>query len=201
MNTTTDTWYQAAEAPEQTEFGPVTGLSVTGSGEPGGTAYVAALTALYAVAGQVLGLAAEHGRPMPDAWCPLPPLEGRWWVEDDRPALEVPRADWHWHLFLRLPDTADPAWAHQARERALGAGAPRTVARVQLVTVPGGRCVQAMHRGAFADEPRTLAAMDAFMTSAGLVRDGLHHEIYLTDPGHTPPEHARTILRQPVRPA
>lgn len=192
----TDGWYQAADAPELTEFGAVTGLTVTGSGEPGGPSYVEALTALYAVAGQVLGLAAEHGQPMA-----MPPLEGRWWVEDDRPALEVPRSDWHWHLFLRLPDAADPAWTHRARERALGAGAPRTVARVQLATVPGGRCVQVMHHGAFADEPRTLATMDRFMTEAGLVRDGLHHEVYLTDPGHTPPERARTILRQPVRPA
>ncbi|MCC5575785.1 hypothetical protein IMZ11_09045 [Microtetraspora sp. AC03309] len=48
----------------------------------------------------------------------MPPLEGRWWVEDTRPPLEVPRDEWHWHLFLRLPDTLDPALADQAREAA-----------------------------------------------------------------------------------
>ena len=43
--------------------------------------------------------------------------------------------------------------------------------------------------------------MDGFLRSAGLAYAGLHHEIYLTDLTTTPPEHARTILRQPVRSA
>ncbi len=33
----------------------------------------------------------------------------------------------------------------------------------------------------------------------GLVVNGLHHEVYLSDPAETDPEKMRTILRQPVR--
>lgn len=177
----TDPWYTAPDSPELADHPAVTGLNVTGRGEPGGSSYVDACGALYSLAA-------------PNASA----LEGRWWVEDDRPPLEVPRQYWHWHLFLRLPDDLDPAWLGEARARALGAGAPPAVNRVTLTTWPAATYVQVMHHGSFADEPRTLAAMERFMRAAGVVPTGLHHEIYLTDPQRTPPEHARTILRQPV---
>lgn len=181
-------WYMAADTPELVELGSALGLAVSGRGAPGGKSYVDSVGALYAMAGQVLGAAP-------------PPLEGRWWVEDDRPPFEVPREEWCWHLFLRVPDDLDPARVDQARARALAGGALRAVNRVQLVTWHTGQCVQVTHHGPYADEPRTLATMDGFMREAGLVHAGPHHEIYLTDVNATPPELARTILRQPVRSA
>jgi len=177
--------------PELVDIDTVTGLSVTGVGAPGEESHVDNTKVLYQVAGAVIALAAEQGVPVS-----MPPLEGFWWVEDDRPPFEVPRQEWHWRLFLRMPDGIDPAWVEQARDRA-----PRLAARVALTTVHEGRCVQATHHGPYADEPRTLSTMDKFMAEAGLVRRGLHHEIYLTDFQVTPPELATTILRQPVRAA
>ncbi|QKG23985.1 GyrI-like domain-containing protein [Actinomadura verrucosospora] len=159
----------------------MTGLAVTGCGEPGGAAYVASVGALYAVMGAV--------------GAPRVPLEGRWWVEDERSPFEVPRDEWWWHLFLRLPDDAgaiDTA-VEQVRPEVPAA------ARVQRVTFTEGRCVQMLHRGPYADEPASLAEMDALMHAEGLEANGLHHEIYLTDPNVRDQAKARTILRQPVR--
>ncbi|KUJ41347.1 hypothetical protein ACZ90_68475 [Streptomyces albus subsp. albus] len=195
MNSTPDTiaeagpgtaWYSAADIPEQVTFGPVSGLGATGLGAPGGTEYGICVAALYTVAGAL----------------PLPhpaPLEGRWWVEDSRPALEVPREEWRWHLFLRLPDDLDPALVDQARESVRPSGA--AVDRVQLVTFTEGRCVQMTHHGHYADESASLAAMEAYLAEHGLVRAGLHHEIYLSDVRESDPARMRTILRHPVRPA
>lgn len=166
--------------PEIVEIDTIRGLGVTGQGEPGGAEYTQACQALYAVAARLM---------VP------PPLEGRWWVEDERSPFEVPREQWRWHLFLRVPDPIEPGQVDQARE----AVSMPAAARVQLVTFTEGTCVQAVHDGPYADEPRTLATMDRFMAEAGLERNGLHHEIYLTDVQQTPPEQARTILRQPVR--
>ncbi|GAB3965236.1 GyrI-like domain-containing protein [Actinoallomurus acanthiterrae] len=181
--------YKAAEEPELVEFGPVRGLSVSGVGEPGGPEHLTSIGALYAVAGS---LAARNDRGFD-----LPPLEGRWWVEDERPPLEVPREEWRWHLFLPLPETVEDAWYDEARQAAPHPAA----ARVQLVTYTEGRCVQILHRGPYADEPRSLAKMDALTKEAGLVPNGLHHEIYLSDFRETDPEKIRTILRHPVRAA
>lgn len=174
---------------ELVDIGPATGLAVTGTGAPGGKSHMDSTKVLYLVAGQVIGIAAQHGVDVP-----MPPLEGFWWVEDDRPPFEVPREEWHWRLFLPMPDGIDPAWVEQARDRA-----PRAAARVALVTVHEGSCVQAIHQGPYANEPLTLATMDEFMRAEGLARRGLHHEIYLTDFQTTPPEQARTMLRQPIR--
>jgi hypothetical protein len=141
--------------------------------------------ALYAVAGQVLALAAQAG-----AGLSMPVLEGRWWVEDDRSPLQVPREQWWWQLFLRLPDSVQAGWADQAREAARQAGRLPAVPQVQLVISTEGRC-----------EPRTLALIEAFMDQSGLVPDGLHHELYLSDMRERLPQKMRTILRQPVRAA
>jgi hypothetical protein len=186
------TWYTATPAPELVECGPATGLSVTGGGDPGGEEYGTAVAALYSVAGPLLALAARAGTPFD-----MPPLEARWWVEDPRPALEVPRSEWHWHVFLRLPDGTPAEWADQARQLSPHPAAPR----VQLTTFTEGPCVQALHEGAYADEPRTLAAMEKYMAEAGLTMNGLHHEIYLTSPQDPDRSKSRTILRHPVRTA
>jgi hypothetical protein len=184
-------WYTATEEPELTEFGTVHGLGITGQGAPGGPVHVESTGLLYAVAGPLLGLAAQAGSPFP-----MPPLEGRWWVEDDRPAFDVPREQWCWQLFLRLPDDLPPALFDQARElaRAEQPGA----ARVQLVTFTEGSVVQALHVGPFAEEPKTLARMESVISANGLGLRGLHHEIYLTDFTSTDPAEQQTILRQPV---
>ncbi|MFI7416182.1 hypothetical protein [Nonomuraea sp. NPDC049684] len=164
---------------------PVTCLNVTGMGEPGGAEHLSAIGALYAVASAMGGAAG--------------PLEGRWWVEDTSlPPLETPRDQWRWHLLLPLPGMPEPGAAEAARERARPSGA--AVDRVQVVTFTEGECVELLHEGPYSEEKRSLEVMEAFMTEHGLVPNGLHHEIYLTD--FTDPD-PKTLLRQPVaaRPA
>ncbi len=174
-------WYEAAEDPELVEHGPVSGLAVTGRGEPGGAAYNESVGALYAVL-SALG-------------APMVPREGRWWVEDERSPFDVPREEWWWHLFLRLPDGPMPV--DRACEQARP-GVP-AACRVQHVTFAEGLCVQMLHRGPYSEEPASLARMVAFIEEKGLTRNGLHHEIYLSDPSEGDPRKMRTILRQPVR--
>ncbi|MGV9305937.1 GyrI-like domain-containing protein [Nonomuraea sp. NPDC003727] len=169
----------------KTSYGPVTALTVTGLGEPGGPEYGAAVTALYTVAG---AMNAAVG-----------PMEGRWWVEDSRPPLTVPRAEWRWHLHLPLPQAPEPGAMEAAREAARPSGA--AVDRVQVVTFTEGECVEFLHEGPFSEEHLTLAAMEEYMKEHGLVHNGPHHEVYLSDPQEQDPAKLRTLLRQPVRSA
>ncbi|MCZ6683414.1 MAG: GyrI-like domain-containing protein [Planctomycetota bacterium] len=55
-----------------------------------------------------------------------------------------------------------------------------------------------LHLGPYAEEARTMAAMAAFVEENGLRFNGIHHEIYLSDPRRVAPEKLRTILRMPV---
>jgi hypothetical protein len=34
----------------------------------------------------------------------VPKLEGLWWVEGNKPALEVPRSEWCWKILIRMPE-------------------------------------------------------------------------------------------------
>lgn len=62
-----------------------------------------------------------------------------------------------------------------------------------------------MHLGAFDEEPKSIALMDAYLEQNGYVndinKDRLHHEIYLSDPRKIAPEKWRTIIRHPIKKA
>src|SRR5215216_2670153 len=102
-------YYSASTTPELVEINPVRVLALESRGAPGGVNHLGAIETLYGVMHSVQALAKEITPFL------LPPLEGVWWVEDDRPALEVPREEWRWQLLHRLPDAAASGWFEEAR--------------------------------------------------------------------------------------
>ena len=63
-----------------------------------------------------------------------------------------------------------------------------------------GLSLQTLHLGAYDEEGPVLARLhDDVMPNGGLTFNGLHHEIYLSDPRKTEPSKLKTILRQPVK--
>jgi hypothetical protein len=179
MMTRDSTYFSASTTPEIVEIGPVRAIAVSGVGAPGGESHMRAIKALYAAAEVAEGAGTSGQGPE------LPPMEGLWWVEDDRPPFEVPRDEWHWQLFIQVP-------------AAFASGDANRQAGVEVIELDEGLSVQALHVGPYATEPETLAAMDHLMERERLEPNGRHHEIYLTPVTDVPAE-GRTILRQPVR--
>jgi len=62
-----------------------------------------------------------------------------------------------------------------------------------------GRCVQILHVEPYSTEQKSIEKTRKLMVEKGLVENGPHHEVYLSDPRRTPPEKMKTILRQPVK--
>ncbi|MCK5794600.1 MAG: GyrI-like domain-containing protein, partial [Anaerolineales bacterium] len=59
--------------------------------------------------------------------------------------------------------------------------------------------VQILHLGSYDDEGPVLAKLhEKWMPEQGYTFNGLHHEIYLSDPRRVEPEKLKTILRQPI---
>jgi hypothetical protein len=173
-------YFEASETPEVVDIEPMRALAIEGVGAPGGPAHMDAIRVLYEAANNLAHRTAQGGQPFE-----LPPMEGLWWVEDERPPFEVPRDEWHWQLLLQIPSGVP------VRDIATGD-------RVKLVEIRDGLSVQALHVGPYSAEPETLAKMDALMKRERLEPAGRHHEIYLT-PVTDEPSEGRTILRQPVR--
>lgn len=192
-------YYSASTEPALIEFGELPYLTVTGKGAPEGQAFAAATEALYTVAYAAKAICKKEDRDFTVA-----KLEGLWWVAADvksmQDALKVPREEWHWKLLIRMPDymtgeIADAAREHAARKKK----DLEPIRRVKFEAIREGLCVQVMHIGPYSTEPETLARMEAFMDEHRLVSNGLHHEIYLSDPRKANPASMRTILRHPVK--
>jgi len=68
----------------------------------------------------------------------------------------------------------------------------------QFLTIEG-KCVQVFHIGPYSTEPESLAKMKELMEEKNFIENGIHHEIYLSDPRRVPEEKMKTMLRQPVK--
>jgi len=192
-------YYSATAEPRLIEFGELPYLTVTGKGAPEGPAFAAATEALYTVAYAAKAICKKDGRDFT-----VPRLEGMWWVEvpvkSPQEAMSVPRDEWHWKLLIRLPDFVSGEIAAAARANAAAKKADlEPIRRVAFERIREGLCVQILHIGPYSDEPETLARMTAFTDERGLVSNGPHHEIYLSDPRKANPKTMKTILRHPVR--
>ena len=153
-------------------------LAVDGRGAPESPPFAAAVRALFAVRA-ALGAHEDV------------PLEGTYAQDGDPLRFDLDAPDgWHWTLALPAPEPVSG--------EAVSAAAARFGAPVELRAEMAQRVAQLVHPGPYVDEKPSLAALYAFVAEQGLHPAGAHTEIYLTDPGVTPPVDNRTVLRVPV---
>lgn len=173
-------------------------LKVDGEGDPNtAAAYAAAVAWLYAVAyGMKFAAKAALGRDLV-----VPPLEGLWWADDPRDFVARAKGRWRWTMMILVPDFLPQGLFEPAVARAMGKlGEPP--ASLRLEPYAEGLCLQTLHLGSYDDEGPVLAQLHhEVMPAMGMTFNGLHHEIYLSDPRRTEPSLLKTVLRQPVRPA
>ncbi|HEX7105061.1 MAG TPA: GyrI-like domain-containing protein [Acidothermaceae bacterium] len=188
--------YLATTSPQIIDVPDLTYLMIDGLGPPDGEDFDLAMRALYQVCFSVRGEISAAGRRTGT------PLEALWGPPCE-PMRAGRRPSWRWTLML--PQATAPA-------RLLAAGLADAVTRVRDLVPPlpvdevyvsvlrEGRCVQAMHVGAYADEAATVSRLLAHAEANGYAPSGRHHEIYLSDPDQTAPQWLRTIVRLPVAP-
>ena len=132
---------------------------------------------------------------------PVMALEGLWWVEEGE--FRIDRKDnYVWTVMILQPDhiTLEMFEDARAQVRSKRSDNP-AVAQLRLERFREGLCVQTLHIGLYADEPATVATMDAFAAENGYVMAGKHHEIYLGNPLRAAPEKLKTVLRHPIEKA
>lgn len=129
----------------------------------------------------------------------VPPLEGLWWADDMKAFASGDRNSWRWTMMIMQPDWIDTSLFEVGLESAgQKLGDPPETLRFEAFAE--GLSAQILHVGPYADEAPTIARLhNVFIPDSGLVENGHHHEIYLSDPRKTAPEKLKTILRQPVR--
>ncbi|MEO7721019.1 MAG: GyrI-like domain-containing protein [Pseudolysinimonas sp.] len=168
-------------------------LILDGHGAPAEPEFVAAIESLMSLSYSVkfasrLGLKRDYS---------VAPIETLW--GEEIADLASRREDWTWRMLVRQPEWIDTDFVEACRARSL-LKAPG-VAAVRFEPWEEGRCVQIMHIGSYDTEAPTIARLHAeYLPQHGLVPNGPHHEIYLSDPRRTSPNRLRTVIRQAVRP-
>ena len=187
-------YYRANNKPEIVEFEKIPYLSIEGKGEPAGEVFTKAIEALYPLAYGVKKICTSQEKDFG-----VPKLEGLWWVKSKKPALEVPRSEWYWKLLIRMPDFVTPEIIKTAKEEVFKRKGFDLIKEIKFEIINEHKCIQIMHVGPYATEPETIEKMILFMKENRFTKNGLHHEIYLSDPRKTASEKMKTILRQPIK--
>lgn len=186
-------YYSASPEPSLAEFGELPYLTLQGRGAPGGAEFADKVSALVPLAYGMKKRTKQRGQDFT-----VPKLEALWWVEGDRPAHEVPRAEWHWKLLIRMPSFAGEPYFADVVEEVWENKGNSHVREARYETIREGLCVQLLHTGAYDEEEPSIAKLRRFMDEQRLVPSGAHHEIYVSDPRKVEASKLKTILRQPV---
>lgn len=195
-------YYTAKSKPELLTIGKAQFLSITGKGDPSGQAYADKLQALYSVAYTVKFLNKALDKDFVVA-----KLEGLWSFDENKYAglsadeapLKIPRSEWNYRMLIRMPDYVTREQLEQAVKTVVNKKQISLAAEVEWFEMEEGKVVQMLHKGPFSEEPETLKQIMEFCEEHQLSKNGLHHEIYLSDPRKTAPEKLKTILREPVK--
>lgn len=194
-------YYTAKTEPELVQLDPVVYLSLTGKGDPSGKEYADKIQMLYTTA-----YAIKFSFKAREEDFIVPKLEALWWFDKERykdisikeaPTL-VPRSEWYYRLLIRMPESIGDKDVIHATRVAAEKQPGIILEKPELFTLREGKCVQLLHIGPFDREPESLEKIQVFTKEHKLKRNGLHHEIYLSDFRKTSPEKLRTILREPV---
>lgn len=195
-------YFTASTKPQIIEFYEAQYLSILGKGDPSSSEFSNDIQALYTTAYAVKFLAKASGNDFV-----VSKLEGLWWFDEEKyksftisdAPQKIPRSEWEYRLLIRLPDFVSADMIEKAKQTALEKKGISKANEIALFKLKEGKCVQMMHVGSFASEPETLLIMDKFMKEKGFHKNGLHHEIYLSDFRKVSEDKLKTILREPVK--
>lgn len=197
-------FYLPGKKPQLVEVPKMNYIAVRGKGNPNeeGGAYKEAIGLLYGIA-FTIKMSKKSSHEIQGYFdYVVPPLEGFWQQEGIEGIDYERKEEFQWISVIRLPDFVkkpDFDWAIREAE----IKKKQDFSNVEFLTIKEGLCVQCMHMGAFDEEPRTVALMDAFLGENGYANDfsngRMHHEIYLSDVRRVPQEKWRTVIRHPVR--
>lgn len=195
------TYFSAKTKPELVTIEQAHFIAVEGKGDPDFPAFAERIQALYSTAYTIKFIYKAQNNDFT-----VSKLEAQWWYDENRfpgktieTATEIPRAEWEYRLLIRMPEFVTKDVIDSAIATVIGKKGIQLAGEVTYFTITEGKSVQMLHVGPFSTEPESLKQIAAFCDMNKLTKNGLHHEIYLSDFRKTAPEKLKTILREPVK--
>ncbi|MCL2140795.1 MAG: GyrI-like domain-containing protein [Dehalococcoidia bacterium] len=194
--------YQPKVAPSVIDVPAILFIMVDGTGNPNTSEeYQSAVEIHYGLSYAIKMSKKRSNQPVGYFDFVVPPLEGLWWLNDGSEAWYKDKDRYCWTSMIRQPAFVDTEVFENAKTELRKKKPLLDTSRARLETFTEGLCVQAMHLGSYDDEPKTIDAIEQFITDNGYVSDisstRRHHEIYLNDPRKTASAKLKTIIRHP----
>ena len=194
-------YFSSKTIPEIVELGEYNYLSISGKGDPSSQMFSEDIQAMY-----LLAYAIKFASKPKDFV--VSKLEGLWSFDEkkysvtisDAPKL-IPRSEWEYQLLIMLPDFITKEIVEHQKQLVFAKKGIGKVKSIEFLKLNEGKCVQILHVGPFDTEPESLLKIQEFCLKNNLGKNGLHHEIYLSDFRKTAPEKLKTILREPIKPS
>ncbi|MDE7289580.1 MAG: GyrI-like domain-containing protein [Oscillospiraceae bacterium] len=197
--------YQPAAKPSLIDVPEMIFIAVDGAGDPNTCPeYKAALEMLYGFSFTIKMSKMDGSQPEGYFEYVVPPLEGLWYADGvSFDGMNVnDKSKFKWVSMIRQPEFVTEQVFETAREKLAKKKPDLDLNKARLMKYTEGLCVQIMHKGAYADEPKSIELMKKFAEENGYAEDfsegRFHHEIYLSDPRKCAPERLRTVIRHPV---
>ncbi|MHC1719894.1 MAG: GyrI-like domain-containing protein [Clostridiaceae bacterium] len=203
--------YQPKTVPMIVDVPEMKFIMIDGKGNPNDESgeYVKAIEILYGLS-YTIKMSKKSGNAPEDFFeYVVPPLEGLWRTEADRPFDTSQKDKLIWTAMIRQPEFVTEEVFQWAVNELKKKKPQLDTSRARLAEFTEGLCVQMMHMGPYDKEVVTVKDIDDFAASNGYVNaisevspDGTirrHHEIYLNDPRKVAPEKMKTIVRHPIR--
>ena len=201
LTKTDKVYYTAKTKPQIIHIEKAHYLSIVGKGDPSGEAFTDNIQALYPTAYAIKFMCKTLNNDFV-----VPKLEALWSFDEekynnisiDEAPLKIPRSEWNYRLMIRMPDFVTKEQVETAIDIAIKKQI-KQADTIEFYEMTEGKVIQILHIGPFANEPETLKQIQEFSKNNNLQKNGMHHEIYLSDFRKTPPEKLKTILREPVK--
>nr|WP_285891190.1 GyrI-like domain-containing protein [Paenibacillus pasadenensis] len=181
--------------PAVIDVGKMSFMSINGMGNPNGEEFAKKTEALYSLSYAVK--MSYKSNEVPDGYYEYTvfPLEGVWdLIDTSKPPTDLDNLKYT--IMIRQPDFLTDELFRSFVERTKKKKSNPHLDLVELGEITDGLCCQMMHIGSFADEPKSMAKMEAYCKEQGYERSALtHREIYLSDPRRTEAAKLKTVLR------
>lgn len=198
--------YQPKTKPSIIEIPKMIFIAIDGNGDPNtSNEYKEALEILYGLSFTIKMSKMSGTQPEGYFEYVVPPLEGLWYVDDAKfdGTNITDKSRFCWTSMIRQPEFVTEKVFENARNALAKKKRELDLSKARLITMTEGLCVQIMHKGAYDNEPESIAKIREFTEKSGYTEDisdtRFHHEIYLSDPRRCAAENLKTVIRHPIR--
>lgn len=198
--------YQPKTKPSIIEIPEMIFIAIDGKGDPNTSdEYKEALEILYGLSFTIKMSKMSGTQPEGYFEYVVPPLEGLWYVDDAKfdGTNITDKSRFCWISMIRQPEFVTEKVFENAKNALAKKKRELDLSKARLMKMTEGLCVQIMHKGAYDNEPESIAKIREFAEKSGYTEDisdtRFHHEIYLSDPRRCATENLKTVIRHPIR--